>query len=58
MTTVTVPKKEYIRLKNLESRFGKFLDYLGSVLETKEARREITQKKIISQEKLFKKLGL
>ncbi|MEK7192046.1 MAG: hypothetical protein AAB646_00830 [Patescibacteria group bacterium] len=58
MTTVTVPRKEYLRLKNLEVRFGKLLDYLESVLETKQARKEIAQKKVISQEKLFKKLGL
>ena len=58
MTTVTVPRKEYLRLKNLEVRFGKLLDYLESALETKQARKEIAQKKVISQEKLFKKLGL
>lgn len=54
MATVTVPKKEYIRLKNLEARFGELLDYLGSVLETKEARKEVARKKVIPQGKLFK----
>lgn len=58
MATVTVSKKEYIRLKNLEARFGELLDYLESILETREARREVARKKLIPQEKLFKKLGL
>lgn len=58
MVTVTVPKKEYVRLKSLETRFGELLDYLESALETKQARKEVAQKKVISQEKLFKKLGL
>jgi hypothetical protein len=58
MTTVTVPKKEYSSLKTLESRFGELLDYIESVLEIKAARKQIAEKKVISQEKLFKKLGL
>lgn len=58
MTTVTVPKREYLRLKKLETRFGDLLDYLESAIETKEARTEVARKKVIPQERLFEKLGI
>lgn len=58
MATVTIEKKEYTRLKKLDRSFGKFFDYVAYCSDIAEARKEVKEKKIISQEKLFKKLGL
>lgn len=55
---VSIPKAEYLHLKELDKHFKGFWAYLKNLTETKEAREEIKQKKVISQEKLFKKLGL
>ena len=54
---ISIPKTEYLRLKKLEERFKDFWAYLENLMDIREARREIKQKKIISQEKLFKKIG-
>ncbi len=58
MTTVTIPKQEYERLRKTDARFGALLGYLAHILDVREARKEIKAKKTISQDKLFKKLGL
>ncbi len=58
MTTITVKKEEYLRLKKLEKSFGKLFDYFRYLYEISEARKEIKEKKVISQDKLFEKLGL
>ena len=55
---ISIPKTEYLRLKEIDKRFNNFWTYLKNSTEIKEARKEIKQKKAISQEKLFKKLGL
>jgi len=55
---ILIPKGEYLRLKKLDSRFGDFLGYLENLIDIREARKEIKQKKFIPQEKLFKQLGL
>ena len=55
---ISIPKTEYLRLKEIDKRFNNFWTYLKNSTEIKEARKEIKQKKVISQEKLFKKLGL
>jgi len=55
---ISIPKTEYLRLKELDKRFNGFWAYLKNSTEIKEARKEIKQKKVIPQEKLFKKLGL
>lgn len=55
---ISIPKMEYLRLKELDKHFKSFWVYLRNLMETREARKEISQKKVISQEKLFKKLGL
>lgn len=60
MTTknkVFIPKAEYLRLKKLEERFKDFWIYLEHLMDIREAREEVKQKKVISQEKLFKQLG-
>jgi len=58
MLTVTIEKKEYARLKKLDRSFGKLFDYVAYLYDITEARKEVKEKKIISQEKLFRKLGL
>ena len=55
---ISILKTEYLRLKEIDKRFNSFWTYLKNSTEIKEARKEIKQKKVISQEKLFKKLGL
>ena len=55
---ILIPKKEYLRLKKIDSRFGDFLIYLENLIDIREARKEVKQKKLIPQEKLFKQLGL
>lgn len=54
---VSIPKTEYLRLRKLDERFRDFWAYLEYLMDIRNARGEIKQKKIISQEKLFKKLG-
>lgn len=55
---MTIEKKEYARLKKLDRSFGKLFDYVAYLYDITEARKEVKEKKIISQEKLFRKLGL
>ena len=57
MSTITISKIEYTRLKKIDRQFGDFLAYFERVLNTRKARNEVKQRKVISQEKLFKKLG-
>jgi len=54
---VSVPREEYLRLKEIESRFGRFLEYVAYVEDIRRAREEVKQKKFIPQERLFKDLG-
>lgn len=55
---MVIPRLEYDRLKRLDAKFRVFLAYLEEVMDIKEAREEIKKGKFISQEKLFRKLGL
>lgn len=54
---ITIPKTEYLRLKKLDEHFKDFLVYLENLVDIREARKEVKQKKTVSQEKLFKRLG-
>jgi len=54
---VSVRRDEYLRLKEMESRFGRFLEYVAYVEDIRRAREEIKQRKLIPQERLFKDLG-
>ena len=54
---VFIPKAEYLRLKKLDERFRDFWLYLENLIDIREAREEVKQKKVIPQEKLFKQLG-
>lgn len=54
---ISIPKNEYLRLKNLDRRLKDFLDYFENIAETREARKEVKSGKVISQEKLLKRFG-
>lgn len=56
-TRISVPRDEYMRLKKIESRFHDFWAYMERIAEIGESRNQIKQKKVISQERLFKRLG-
>lgn len=55
---VSVAKGEYLRLKKVDRKFGKFFSYLGHLFDIKKARVEARAGRIISQETLFRRLGL
>ena len=54
---ISIPKVEYLRLKRIETRFRDFWEYIEHLSDIKESREDIKKNKVISQEKLFKKLG-
>lgn len=54
---VSISKTEYLRLRKLDERFRDFWAYLEYLMDIRNAREDVKQKKVISQEKLFKKLG-
>ncbi len=56
--TVSIRKSEYLRLKKIDERFRDFFTYMEDVIDVREARKQIAQKRMVSQEKLFKQLGL
>jgi hypothetical protein len=58
MPAITIKKEEYTRLKKLDKSFGKLFDYFVYLYDIAEARKQIKGKKTITQEKLFKQLGL
>jgi hypothetical protein len=54
---VSVPREEYLRLKKIENRFGRFLAYVAYVEDIRRAREEVKHRKLAPQERLFKELG-
>lgn len=54
---ISIPKQEYERLKKLDAQFDELLAYASNVRDIAAARKEMKQKKVFSQEKLFKQLG-
>ncbi len=54
---ISISKTEYLRLKKLDERFRDFWEYVENLMDIREAREEVRQKKIIPQEELFKHLG-
>ena len=42
---ISIPKMEYLRLKEIDKHFKGFWMYLKNSIENKEAREEIKQKK-------------
>jgi len=55
---ICIPKAEYSRLKKIDERFSDFWAYFKNLMDIRDAREEIRQKKVISQEKLFRQFGL
>ena len=55
---VKVKKEEYQELKSLKRRFAAFMVYFDHIASIRQARSDVVQGKVISQEALFKKLGL
>lgn len=56
--TIIIPTDEYNYLKKIEHSFERFFGSLVNIKEIEKARKEIKQKKYLSQEATFKKLGL
>lgn len=55
---IRVERGKYQALKKLQERFGAFLNYFERVTTIKKARKEVKLGKTISQEELFKKIGV
>ncbi len=55
---MSISRDEYLRLKRLDERFGDFLDYLDYLHDIHSARVEKKAHKGVSQERLFKRMGL
>ncbi len=63
MTTITknnviIPVNEYNYLKRIEKTFEQFFNSFSYLKEIEKARKEIKKKQYLSQDILFKKLGL
>ncbi|TRZ52504.1 hypothetical protein D4R99_02620 [bacterium] len=56
--TIIIPANEYNYLKKIEQSFENFFGSFTHLKEIEKARKEIKQKKFLSQEIIFKKLGL
>lgn len=55
---IQINKAEYARLKQLQKYFAAFWNYFEHIRAISEARKDIKAKRVLSQEKLFKKLGI
>ena len=55
---IQVPKGEYLRLKKIDRQFGAFLSYARHLLDIGKAREEARTGRLISQDALFRHLGL
>lgn len=56
--TIIIPATEYNYLKKIEQSFEKFFGSFEYLKKIEKARKEIKGKQYISQELVFKKLGL
>lgn len=55
---IRVSKEEYLKLKQFQKYFQVFWNYFKHLKGVKEAREDIKTGKVISQDKLFKNLGI
>lgn len=55
---VRVRREEYARLKTLQKHFADFWSYFEYLRDIREARKQVKGGETISQEKLFKELGI
>ncbi|OGI82842.1 hypothetical protein A3I95_00015 [Candidatus Nomurabacteria bacterium RIFCSPLOWO2_02_FULL_44_12] len=63
MSTITknniiIPANEYDYLKRIEKTFEQFFDSFSYLKDIEKARKEVKKKQYLSQDALFKKLGL
>ncbi len=63
MTTITknnviIPANEYDYLKKIEKTFEQFFNSFSYLKDIEKARKEVKKKQYLSQDILFKKLGL
>ncbi len=63
MSTITknnviIPAREYDYLKKMEKTFEQLFSSLTYLKDIEKARKEVKSKQYLSQEALFKKLGL
>ena len=56
--TVVIPTTEYNYLKKIEQSFEKFFGSFEYFKKIERARKEVKKKQYVSQEIVFKKLGL
>ena len=56
--TIIIPANEYNYLKKIEQSFEKFFGSFEYLKKIEKARKEIRSKQYVSQELVFKKLGL
>lgn len=55
---ISIKFSEYRRLKTLDERFGDLLNYVNHLADIREARKEAGKGEIVSQELLFRRLGI
>ena len=56
--TIIIPANEYNYLKKIEQSFEKFFGSFEYLKKIEKARKQIRNKQYVSQELVFKKLGL
>ena len=56
--TIAIPTTEYNYLKKIEQSFERFFSSFNHLKEIEQARKEVKQKKYLSQNVVFKKLRL
>lgn len=56
--TIIIPANEYNYLKKIEQSFEKFFGSFEYLKKIEKARKEVKGKQYVSQELVFKKLGL
>lgn len=57
-STIIIPTTEYNYLKKIEQSFEKFFGSFEYLKSIEKARKEIKSKQYVSQQLVFKKLGL
>lgn len=55
---VLVPRREFLRLKRVDRRFRVLLTYVRHLKDIRAARRDVRAGRVISQDRLFRSLGI
>ena len=56
--TISIPTTEYNYLKKVERSFEQFFGSFNHLKEIEQSRKEVKRKKYLSQDIVFRKLGL